>query len=136
MKTVLRPLGFVSIGVVAGFAIAGVSAVNYEPLEAAPDYHRPVLENDRVRVLDVRIAPGDTVPAHQHGLPSVFITLQSSDLVFRDLEGETVRKVSRSEHETMPHVEWREPAPAPRQVSNVGPVELRAIRIELKDPTP
>jgi quercetin dioxygenase-like cupin family protein len=37
---------------------------------AAPRHHRVVFENDRVRVLDTRIAPGDTVPIHTHRWPA------------------------------------------------------------------
>ena len=35
-----------------------------DALVAASKHHRLVLENDRVRVLDTRIAPGDTGPLH------------------------------------------------------------------------
>jgi hypothetical protein len=57
--------------------------------------------------------------------------------VFRNLAGETVKHVRR-DHEGSgePIVEWRGPAPAPRIVSNVDTVELPALRIELKTPTP
>jgi hypothetical protein len=37
--------------------------------------HKNVFENDYVRVLDVRIAPGDTSLFHKHATPSVFISL-------------------------------------------------------------
>jgi hypothetical protein len=40
---------------------------------AAPQYHRLVLENERVRVLDTQIPSGDIVPVHTHtaGRPSI-----------------------------------------------------------------
>jgi hypothetical protein len=121
-------------GVIAGYALAEEDLLDkYLPLRAAPEHHRAILDNDSVRVLDVRIAPGDTVPAHQHDLPSIFVTLSPADLVLRDLSGETVRNVRRDRtSEGDPQVEWRAPAPAPRIVSNVDTVELRALRIELK----
>src|SRR5712692_1061383 len=37
-----------------------------DPLVAAPQFHRLVLENDRVRILDVRNKPGDFEPLHKH----------------------------------------------------------------------
>jgi hypothetical protein len=122
------------VGTLAGYALAEQEVLeNYLPLAAAPDHHRAIIDNDSVRVLDVRIAPGDTVPAHQHDMPSVFITLSPADLQIRNLAGETVRSVRRNRSEpTGPEVEWRGPAPEPRVVSNVDTVELRALRIKLK----
>lgn len=40
--------------------------------------HHPVFENDYVRVLDVRINPGDTTLYHIHKLPSAFIHLSDT----------------------------------------------------------
>ena len=134
MKDAIRAIAFLLAGGLAGYALAEEDLLQrYLPLNAAPKHHRPIIENDSVRVLDVRIAPGDTVPAHQHDLPSVFITLSPADLVFRNLAGETIKNVHRSrESEVDPKVEWRNPAPAPRIVSNIDTVELHALRIELK----
>src|SRR5678816_3270968 len=66
---------------------------DYFPLKAAPEHHRPVLENEFVLVLDVSIPAGVTVPAHLHPWPAVFITLQPAHLVFRNLAAEDVRDV-------------------------------------------
>lgn len=44
-------------------------AVSKEP------FHKNVFENNYLRVLDVRIAPGDTTQFHKHETPSVFISL-------------------------------------------------------------
>ena len=134
MRTFVRSAAMLLAGACAGYALAAEDLLGkYLPLTAAPDHHRAILENDRVRVLDVRIPPGDTVPAHQHDLPSIFITLSPADLVLRDLSGQTVREVRRSRDVPLePHVEWRDPAPAPRTVSNIDTVELQALRIELK----
>jgi len=33
---------------------------------AAPDHHRVVFENDRVRVLETVVRPGDTTPLHTY----------------------------------------------------------------------
>ena len=110
----------------------GVQAESYEPVQAAGDFHIVGLENDRVRVLEVTILPGEIVPLHQHTLESIFITLQPSSLVFRDANGEIVRKVEPSDFEKLPHLEFRGAAPAPRTVENTGAVSMRALRVELK----
>ena len=134
MKNAIRAIALLLVGGLAGYALSEDDLLQrYLPLNAAPQHHRPILENDSVRVLNVRIAPGDTVPAHQHDLPSIFITLSPADLVFRNLAGETIKNVRRSRgSEVDPKVEWRNPAPAPRIVSNIDTVELHALRIELK----
>lgn len=134
MRITANAMALLLIGTLAGYALAEQDVLDrYLPLSAAPDHHKAIVDNDSVRVLDVRIAPGDTVPAHQHDMPSVFITLSPADLQFRNLAGETVRSVRRNRDEAAgPEVEWRGPAPEPRIVSNVDTVELRALRIELK----
>ena len=105
---------------------------SFEPIIAAGDHHFVVLENERVRVLQVEIMPGETVPFHQHGMPSVFVTLEPASLLFRDMSGKAIRVVERSSFTELPHVEWREKPPAPRSVENVDTVPMRALRIEFK----
>ena len=129
-------LVILAVGAAAAIARAGGSTdklADYFPLTAAPDYHKPVFENESVLVLDVSIPAGATVPAHVHPWPAVFITLQPAHLVFRNLAAEVVREI-RPPSETLdtPKVEWREPDAEPASVTNVGTTALRALRIELK----
>jgi hypothetical protein len=105
----------------------------YFPLEAAPEYHKPIFENQFVLVLDVSIPAGATVPAHLHPWPAVFITLKPADLVFRNLAGKVVRETRAPiEAAKNPQAEWREPDTEPILITNVGAGEQRALRIELK----
>jgi hypothetical protein len=123
-------------GVVVAIGRASSSTeklTDYFPLRAAPDHHKPLLENEFVLVLDVSIPAGVTVPAHVHPWPAVFITLQPAHLVFRNLAAEVVREVRPPIGATQdPKVEWRERDTEPASVTNVGASELRALRIELK----
>jgi hypothetical protein len=134
VKIPIKSAVFALVGGIAGYALAAEDLLDkYLPLMAAPEHHQAILENDAVRVLDVRISPGDTVSAHQRDLPSIFTTLSPADLVFRNLSGETVKNVRRSrDSDGDTDVEWRNSAPAPRIVSNIDTVELHALRIELK----
>ena len=130
------PLVILVLGAVAAIAAAGTSTEDpaaYLPLTAAPDHHKPLLENKFVLVLDVSSPAGVTVPAHRHPWPAVFITLQPAHLVFRNLAAEVVREV-RSPSGVLENAkaEWREPDPEPASVTNVGTTDLRALRIELK----
>jgi hypothetical protein len=45
-----------------------------DALAAAPASHRVLLDNDRVRVLEVTIEPGTREPEHTHQAHSVMIT--------------------------------------------------------------
>jgi hypothetical protein len=47
------------------------------PVSQEPRHHN-VFENDKVRVLDVHIPPGDTSLMHKHATPSVFIVLTNT----------------------------------------------------------
>jgi hypothetical protein len=129
-------LAAVVLGLAAAVGRASSSTeefAEYFPLKAAPDYHKPVFENEFVLVLDVSIPPGAIVPAHVHPWPAVFITLQPAHLVFRNLAAEVVRDVRRPVAPTRePRVEWREPDSEPASVANVDSTALRALRIELK----
>ena len=129
-------IGILVLGAVA--AIGRARAQNeefadYYPLKAAPEHHKPLLENEFVLVLDVSIPAGATVPAHLHPWPAVFITLKPGHLLFRNLAGEVVREARPpSDLPENPQVEWRKPDTEPIVISNVGTSEQRALRIELK----
>ena len=96
---------------------------------AAPASHRVLVDNDRVRVLEVTIEPGAREPEHTHWAPSVMIIdepapiryYQGPELLFESqpLPGPGVR------------VRWMEPE-GPHSVENTGPHRYHAIRVELK----
>lgn len=104
-----------------------------DALLAAPQHHRLMLENDRVRVLDTRIAPGETVPVHTHRWPAVNHVHRWSDFVRRDAEGKVlVDTRGRPPPASLPAILWGEPLP-PHTLENVGTTELHVISIEIKD---
>jgi len=98
-----------------------------DPTEVSPELYATVFENDRVRVLQYRDAPGDRTKPHTHP-DSVMITLSS----FR-------RRISAGGRS----VEVELPAGAVRWVGaqehageNIGDTETVSIFIELKEPAP
>ena len=104
-----------------------------DALVAAPRHHRLLFENDRVRVLDTRIAPGDTVPLHTHRWPAVHQIMSWSDFVRRDADGKvTVDTRGKPAPASLPAVMWGEPLP-PHTLENVGSAELHVVSTELKD---
>lgn len=104
-----------------------------DALQAAPRLHRVLFENDRVRVLDTRIAPGGHVPVHTHRWPAVHHVMSWSDFVRRDAAGQVlVDTRGRPAPASLPFVAWSEPLP-PHSLENVGSVELWVVSVETKD---
>ena len=104
-----------------------------DALEAAAGHHRVVFENDRVRVLDTRVAAGETVPLHTHRWAAANHILGWSDFVRRDAEGLVVVDTrSRPAPASVPFLVWGEPLP-PHTLENVGGAELHVVSVELKD---
>lgn len=42
-----------------------------DAMQATPERHKVLFENQQVRVLEAWVVPGDTVPAHAHRWPTV-----------------------------------------------------------------
>jgi hypothetical protein len=103
-----------------------------DALSAAPRHHTLLLENERVRVLETRIPPGDLVPVHTHCWPSVLYILGWSDFIRRDASG-TVVVDSRAGGGggSPPSVLWSAAMP-PHSLENVGTAEILVISVEIK----
>lgn len=103
-----------------------------DALRAAPKNHRLVFENEDARLLDTRIAPGETVPVHTHRWPSLVYVLSSSDFVRCDHEGNVLldTRAAGIVLETGSAL-WTDRM-APHTVENVGEVEIRVLGFEVK----
>lgn len=101
---------------------------------AAPDHHKVVFENERIRLVELNIAPGETVPMHTHRWASVNYLIEPSDFLSIAENGD-VRVDSReltSGNEAGSVVAI--PAfPPVHSVKNIGDVTMRGIAIEIKD---
>jgi hypothetical protein len=108
-----------------------------DALVAAPRHHALLFENEFLRVLDTRVAPGGTVPAHTHRWPGALYFLSWSDCVRRDAEGKVVldsRMMRKALEDNMTRdgqTMWSGPL-ALHTLENVGDKELRAICVEVK----
>jgi quercetin dioxygenase-like cupin family protein len=104
-----------------------------DALVSAPQYHRLMYENERVRVLEVRIPRGHIVPVHTHRWPAVLHLQSWSEHLRRDESGRLVfdsREAGRARE--IPSVVWCPPLP-PHSVENIGEAELLVLSVELKD---
>jgi len=105
-----------------------------DALVAAGDYHRLLMENEHVRVLEVRIPPGHTVPVHTHRWPSVIDVRNHGEFIRRDGEGNLLydsRTAEPPRRTSGPG--WTPPLP-PHSVENVGTTEIVLYTVELKHP--
>ena len=103
-----------------------------DALAAAPRHHLLRLENDRVRVLETEIPPGDTVPLHTHRWPGVYHVLGCSDFIRRDGEGNVLLDSRTKPAPAVSCVQWSEALPA-HNVENIGQAPLHLLSIEVKD---
>ena len=137
-RWILLFLVFVGM-VAAGIAVSAdddrVGDPNLDAVVAAPDSHRVLFENGRVRVLEVIIQPGEREPAHTHRWPSVMVGLEAARIRYYDAEGEMRfetpedRDLSGSDL----GADWLGPEPL-HSVENFDERVFRALRVELKSP--
>jgi hypothetical protein len=99
---------------------------------AAPGSHRVVFENERTRVLEVIIGPGEREPEHTHRWPSVMVVDRPARI--RYYTGDTLTFTSPeqpSPAEPGARVSWLDPE-GPHSVENIDGHLYGAFRIEFK----
>jgi len=102
-----------------------------DALFAAPASHRVLIENDRVRVLEVVIDPQTHEPEHTHGAASVMIVDEPARIRYYVGDALQFESPGRSESPPAIRVQWMEPE-GPHSVENVDDRRYHAIRVELK----
>ena len=151
----LAPLALVSAGIAIGYAASGVLpassraadapanpervrtacawAAEIDAVKAAPANHKILLENERVRVLEVTVQPGEREAVHAHCNPSAMYIMQAGPYRDYDAEGKILSDVSDAPPSSVyPVAVWRQPEP-PHSVENLDNKPLRLLRVELKD---
>ena len=101
-----------------------------DAVAAASGNHRVLLENDRVRVLEVTVNPGVREPVHAHCLPGVEYAMSGGKYRNYDGQGKLVSE-GQDPPESFPMTLWSEPAP-PFSYENLDTMPMRMLRIELK----
>jgi hypothetical protein len=104
-----------------------------DALIAAPDHHRLLMENERVRVLETLIPAGDRTPIHTHCWASVLHIISWSPFIRYDDKGEIILETQKVEAlRNPPSILWGAALP-PHSLENIGDTELRIVAVELKD---
>jgi beta-alanine degradation protein BauB len=97
-----------------------------DPAKVASKNVKVVFENHRLRVLEVRVKPGEKVPMHSH---PAHLTLTLSDF-----KGKYVGKDGETRLGEGKTSAWSWTEPITHASENVGTTEILAFAIELKEP--
>ena len=111
----------------------------FDAVAAAPKSHRVLMEDDKIRVLRVEVAPGATEPVHDHRWPSVMYFEQPQPITYvayklvdgRPVETERIDAPAFEVSQTV-----RGEPEGLHAVTNRGPKPFVAVRIEFKDQAP
>jgi hypothetical protein len=118
----------------------------YDAVQAAPDTHKVIFENEFVRVLEVSVPPpGTTIPMHHHRWPSFFLDWDtgggSPHIRYHRGDGSVTDNPSHEEpvHPGTWKVHWMKPEPVhsievvDKPKTDVTlPGEPPSLRVELK----
>jgi quercetin dioxygenase-like cupin family protein len=99
-------------------------AMAQDPVRQSPDEYKVLVNNDKVRVLDVRLKPGDKSPMHSH-----------PDRLSYILSGSTVKSTSKDGKTTEVKTKANECVwhkAESHAVENTGKTEVHVIEMELK----
>jgi quercetin dioxygenase-like cupin family protein len=127
----LQRIAYFVVGTIVGgfIAAAALHAAQAQPrdaVEISPDYYTVRIDNDRVRVLDYHLKPGQSERMHSHLAGVAYIV---SGATIRTIlpDGKSVDGVLRTGD-----IHWR-PNNIVHAVENIGTTEEHAIIMELKD---
>jgi len=116
---------FIATAAMGALLLGAVVALAQDPVKVDPGKNKLVLENDRVRVYEVKNPPGGTLKMHSHPAHVVYF-LDAGKAKFTNADG----KVTEAEVKAGEAL-WSEPVT--HRVENTGTTPLRAIVVELKD---
>jgi hypothetical protein len=99
---------------------------------AAPENHKVIFENERVRVLDVIVGVGGRETLHAHCWPSILYVTFRGKLREWGADGKVIREVKETPPATaFPLTQWLEASP-PHSIENLDSQPIHLVRIELK----
>ncbi len=96
-----------------------------DPVELAPYVYKVPLENDRVRVLDIHLRPGEKVPEHSHPAHVIYV-VNDCRVKFTYPDGE-FEELELKAGQTL----WSDSVT--HTPENTGTTEIHALNIEFKE---
>ena len=99
-----------------------------DPLEVGPHVYKFAFENERVRVMNLDLKPGDKIATHSHPDHFVYV-LSGGKLLLSYPDGSTKDFEGKAGDVIWINAETH-------AAENVGDTELKAVIVELKNPVP
>ncbi len=125
----MKNLSHLVVGILMAAAmltIASSKAAAQDPVKVAPEKCKVLLENDRVRVLDFWLKPGDKLPMHSH--PAAVTYFMTTGKVKTTLpDGKSTEMEPKAGE-----ARWAEAVTHANE--NTGATEAHVIVVELKEP--
>jgi quercetin dioxygenase-like cupin family protein len=124
-----------SAGVVLGslataMAVIAGAPASIDPVLQSPQIYTVRLENDKVRVLEYRLKPGQKEPMHTHERERVLYDFGNATLRLTMADGTTTTHVGKAGEIT-----WGTP-PITHAAENIGSTDAHYLAIELKNGKP
>lgn len=122
----MKKAAYLIIGFVLGaFASSGARLLMaQDPVKLSPQYYKVWIDNDRVRVLEYHLKPGEKEAMHSH--PPGFVYVFDDATLRMTLPDGTSSDMSAKGGEVL----WREATTHASE--NVGKTEAHALALELK----
>jgi hypothetical protein len=104
-----------------------------DAVTAAPAHHKILMENEKVRVLEVTLLPGVKEPLHHHQWPSVLYIQSAGEFIDYDEAGKIIFDTRTLPAPLVfPMTMYKEPE-APHAVENLSKtITIKLIRVEMK----
>jgi len=100
---------------------------------ASPKNHKVILENDKVRVLEITLLPNETENLHHHKWPSVIYIPEGNDFVDYDGEGNILIDSRKLTNPSVYPIVIYNDNDILHQTKNVSKTKsIRLIRVEMK----
>lgn len=120
--------GLVAVLLFAGLVcvLAPDTALAQDPAKIAPNNYKCTFENERTRVCEVRVKPGEKIAMHSHPDHLVY-AMDAGKLKFSYPDGKTQEAETKAGE-----VIWTKAES--HAAENVGTADLRVLVVELKEP--
>ena len=125
-----KPTRICAALLLAGIIVTAMAqiATAQDPLTVAPSMYKKLFENERVRVMEVRFKPGESIAAHSHPDHFVYVATGGTLRIFhKDSEPADIAAKAGEVLWLNAETHW---------ATNIGATEIHLIVSELKERNP
>jgi quercetin dioxygenase-like cupin family protein len=124
MRRILAATLFICVSLMLTFG----TAIAQDPIKVGPNIYKKIFENDRVRMLEVTFAPGDSIAMHSHPDHAVYT-----------VTGGTLRVTTSDGKTQVAELKAGDPiwfSAVTHAAKNIGRTPLKLLVVELKEKAP